>query len=238
MANIEHKDIPEAQLHEPKGASTAQLGHTYVSDGAGGGTWSPPELEGQSAASSGEVPHSDGAGGVSWITQPIAGTLAQGVYDYNDATTAITPIDLTLADTNYKLTNDGAGPFTNLAYGLSNLDHVWIAVDNHFVWENGGALILGDTVDIRFDVEFTTGLNNTEVTIDLELGVGSVPYTLPVIENINVVTAGTIRELRELSIYMGDTNTLSFPSEVKARASKTGATVKVNGWFVRVLHTN
>ena len=238
MADIEHKDIPNIQLHEPKGASTAQQGHTYISDGAGSGSWSPPELEGQGVANIGEVPHSDGAGGISWITQPIAGTLAQGIYDYNDATTAITQIDLTLADTDYKLTNDGAGPNTNLAYGLTGLDHVWQSVDNHFTWEDGGALVLGDTVDIRFDVEFTTALNNTEVTIDLHLGVGNTPYTLPVIENVNVATAGVIRELRELSLYMGDTNTLSFPSEVYARASKTGATVKVNGWFVRVLHTN
>lgn len=39
MANIQHRDIPEAQLHEPKGASTASSGSVYVSDGAGSGTW-------------------------------------------------------------------------------------------------------------------------------------------------------------------------------------------------------
>lgn len=37
---IEHKDIPEAQLHEPKGASTASANNVYVANGSGSGTWS------------------------------------------------------------------------------------------------------------------------------------------------------------------------------------------------------
>ena len=36
---IEHKDVPEVHLHEPKGASTATKGYVYTSDGAGSGIW-------------------------------------------------------------------------------------------------------------------------------------------------------------------------------------------------------
>jgi len=36
---IEHKDIPNANLHEPKGVSTASVNKVYVADGAGSGTW-------------------------------------------------------------------------------------------------------------------------------------------------------------------------------------------------------
>ena len=39
MADIEHKNIPDAGRHEPKGASTAAAGSVYVSDGAGSGSW-------------------------------------------------------------------------------------------------------------------------------------------------------------------------------------------------------
>lgn len=39
MATVQHRDIPEVQLHEPKGASTALAGTTYVASGAGSGTW-------------------------------------------------------------------------------------------------------------------------------------------------------------------------------------------------------
>lgn len=36
---IQHKDLPEAQLHEPKGVSTALQRQVYRSDGAGSGAW-------------------------------------------------------------------------------------------------------------------------------------------------------------------------------------------------------
>ena len=36
---IEHKNITEANLHEPKGVSAATVNKVYVSDGAGSGTW-------------------------------------------------------------------------------------------------------------------------------------------------------------------------------------------------------
>jgi len=39
---IQHRNIPEAQLHEPKGASTATSGQVYTSDGAGSGAWQKP----------------------------------------------------------------------------------------------------------------------------------------------------------------------------------------------------
>lgn len=36
---IQHKDVPDAQRHEPKGASTAVTRTVYHSDGAGSGAW-------------------------------------------------------------------------------------------------------------------------------------------------------------------------------------------------------
>lgn len=36
---VEHKDIGNTNLHEPLGALAASVGQTYVSDGAGSGTW-------------------------------------------------------------------------------------------------------------------------------------------------------------------------------------------------------
>lgn len=37
---IQHADIPEAQLHEPKGVSTAVNGSVYISNGSASGAWS------------------------------------------------------------------------------------------------------------------------------------------------------------------------------------------------------
>lgn len=39
MATIEHKNLPNAQLHEPKGVSAASVDTTYVANGSGSGTW-------------------------------------------------------------------------------------------------------------------------------------------------------------------------------------------------------
>lgn len=39
MANVNHKTLPDAQRHEPKGAAAASVDTVYVSDGAASGTW-------------------------------------------------------------------------------------------------------------------------------------------------------------------------------------------------------
>tara|TARA_R110000772_G_scaffold129472_2_gene237597 strand:- start:12603 stop:13220 length:618 start_codon:yes stop_codon:yes gene_type:complete len=47
---IQHADIPNAGIHEPKGASGALVGQVYIADGAGSGVWTnsltnPSELK-------------------------------------------------------------------------------------------------------------------------------------------------------------------------------------------------
>lgn len=39
MANVEHSQLPDELLHEPKGASTATAGTVYVADGNGSGSF-------------------------------------------------------------------------------------------------------------------------------------------------------------------------------------------------------
>jgi len=45
-----HKDLTGADLHEPKGASSASINTTYFSDGAGSGTWRKVGLSDLSSA--------------------------------------------------------------------------------------------------------------------------------------------------------------------------------------------
>lgn len=209
MATIQHKNIPEAQLHEPKGASTSTTGQILTSTG-GASTWAAPDFTG--------------------LTQ-------QGVYDYNDLATATTPVALTSALTQYELPNDGAGAFTNLTYALPGLANIWDTATDRFDFNNGSVLKLGDTVDIRFDFEVTTTGVNTAVEFDLELGIGGSPYQLVITPFTNFKTAGTYKVIRWLGIYMGDTNTLNNPARVLGQADSTGVTVKVNGWYCRALST-
>lgn len=39
MAKIQHKDLPDQYLHEPKGARTALVGTVYIADGEGAGSF-------------------------------------------------------------------------------------------------------------------------------------------------------------------------------------------------------
>lgn len=213
MADLEHKNIADPNIHEPKGIASAAAGQTYVADGVGGGAWS-------GAATA------------------MTGTVSQGLYDYNDATTTGTPIALTLANTFYDLTNDGAGAFTNKTYALDGLDDIWDVATNQFDWTDGTVLALGDTVDIRVDVDIITTGTNKAFELDIELGVGGAPYKLPIIPLVNFKTAGTYHDVRMMSIYMGDSNTLDNPAKLEAKADGAGVTVVVNGWFIRVNHTN
>lgn len=45
MADIEHANLPDELLHEPKGASTATQGTVYVADGQGSGEFKHIELD-------------------------------------------------------------------------------------------------------------------------------------------------------------------------------------------------
>jgi len=208
MADIQHRNIPEAQLHEVKGASTSAAGQVLTSSG-GASYWATPV--------------------------PVAGTISQGIYDYNDLATATTSIPLTSANTQYEMTNDGTGVFTNKTYALAGVDDLWDTTTNRFDFTG---LSLGDTVDIRVDFEVTISTTNTVVDFALELGLGSSPYQIAVMTPALFKTVQPYQMVHWQGVYMGDSNTLLNPARLLARADKTGVTVKVNGWYIRPLHTN
>lgn len=66
---IQHKNIPDNQLHEPKGIATASEGTIYTSDGAGSGSWALPKVVGQDLAVENAVLVADGEGGTEWLPE-------------------------------------------------------------------------------------------------------------------------------------------------------------------------
>lgn len=208
MPDIQHRNIPEAELHEVRGASTSTAGQILTSTG-GASSWAAPS--------------------------PVAGTLTQGIYDYNDLATSASPIALTSANTQYEMTNDGLGPFTNKAYAVDGIEDVWDVATNRFDFSG---LSLGDTVDIRFDFDIDIGNTNTVVDFALELGIGGNPYQLNVIPpTMDFKVIKSYNVVHWTGVYMGDNNTLLNPARLLARSDKTQATVQVNGWYMRVLHS-
>jgi hypothetical protein len=157
--------------------------------------------------------------------------VQHGVYDYNDTATQTTPISIAAPATFYSLTNNALGAFTNTTYALPSVPNVWFTGTQDFRWTG---LELGDTVDIRLDIEVTSTSVNQDFDLvlfiaDGQPGVYQIPFTV----ERAFKSAGARRVILFSSIYMGDTNTLNNVARFKIKSSGTGS-VKVNGWFVRV----
>ncbi len=89
MANIEHKNLTDAELHEPKGVSAASSNTVYVADGAGSGSWSQAPYKYTLNVKLADI----STAGSAYVVAPIAGTI-QKIYSVID--TAITVADATL----------------------------------------------------------------------------------------------------------------------------------------------
>lgn len=214
MANIQHRDIPDAQRHEPKGASTAAAGTAYVSDGAGSGSWT-------------------NLGAINKGTGTFSQIQVQGWEDQHDTATTGTPIAVPGTSTYVYLTNNGAGTYTNESYILNGRSSAWSTGSNQFNWASSG-MVLGDTCDLRIDIYVTTTAANQTVDVDLEMGIGSGSgYDLEFIHT-QYKTAGIQHLVFPLTFYMGNPETLNYPSKVKVK-SDAAATVVVNGWFLRTV---
>ncbi len=87
---VEHKDIAEVNLHEPKGVSAAAIGEVYEADGAGSGAWTPKKsaqmdtLDASLAGKGGyDVVVNSTATGFEYV--PAAGSLFGSVYFNSNA---------------------------------------------------------------------------------------------------------------------------------------------------------
>lgn len=152
-----------------------------------------------------------------------------GWIDYNDLATVTTPIPLTVAGTFYKMTNDGAGAFSNNTYKIAAHGEIWNTTTDTFDFSD---VPLGSTVDFRVDITVTTSGVNRDVTARLALGQGASPYTL----NIGVRSfklAGSYQITRWYSIYIADANTRDNGGHFEVSSDNTGDSVVVNGWYVR-----
>ena len=99
---IEHANIPEAGLHEPKGASTAAANRVYKSDGAGSGDWLQVDLNTLKGTATNSTPSgrylvSDGSGGLDEVPAISYGSMVVTNNSTNFSVTAAS--DSTLATT-------------------------------------------------------------------------------------------------------------------------------------------
>lgn len=159
----------------------------------------------------------------------VSMTPQGGWADYNDLATATTPINHTGGGTTY-LTNDEAGAFTNKNWANPSITDVWDAAGGVFDWTE---LAIGDTVDIRVDLDITTTAVNQEIDVDLEMASGHANQFDTHFGRGAYKAAGTYKVSQLNSIYMGDASILAEPAKFKF-TSANNATIKVNGWYCRV----
>lgn len=162
--SIEHKDIPDSERHEPKGASTALSGTVYVSDGAGSGSWVIPEPKGAGTALEGQQYFSDGAGSGQWL-YPVTGWAnyadSAGVSQVLDTTPTILTINSLGANTDED----------HLPREIRGVTSLWDNVDNLIT-----PIAVGDSYDVRIDLTVTaiTGVP-TYILFQLDIGTAGVP---------------------------------------------------------------
>lgn len=164
-------------------------------------------------------------------TVNVADLSTYGWIDDNDAATSSSPIAYVGGSGFVALTNDRQGVTTNDSERPSWMSApLFDTSTNQFDWSE---LRIGDTLDIRLDVQVTTSSPNQDIEIRLFLGIGDPgAYSLPYDEE-SIKSTGLHQVLRFSGIYMGDSVTLNNPGQFRL-SSPDNASIVVNGWYVKI----
>jgi len=156
-----------------------------------------------------------------------------GYFDYNDLATQTTPLNA-VANVALKLTNDTEGANTSTDQNPYGVSYVWDYTTNQF---NFSELEVGDTIDVRVHVQVTTTTSNQKVSLKARFGIGSVSQFENAIYE-NVFKSSGLHEISFVApFYMGSTYITDYPAELYL-TTDASATVKVDGWYVRILRKN
>ena len=172
MANVEHNTITDPEIHEPKGASTANAGEIYVANGAGSGVWTPEKLpELLSSANAGEILVADGLGDGTFIPfEDVAGATHAVSYIANNAQA------ITIAT---------GGTFQQVVHASI----VWtpIEADGYLSWDNAAKTFVVSATGAGHYLVHCHGSwtgNTTSDVIDFGLSVGAS------VSDLNVLNTG------------------------------------------------
>lgn len=164
---IEHASIPESGLHEPKGASTASSNTTYVSDGAGSGSWKKVDANAMQGAvqnndEAGLSLVADGAGGFKPSILPGTARASMNLTQNNVATPVTEATSSDLSDNS---------DFTEvaLAFGFSEVQDVTTGSDSLTIdvagtyridfWANVKSSASASVIAVKFAINGTDFVN-------------------------------------------------------------------------------
>lgn len=167
--------------------------------------------------------------GIAWVNAFPLSSSGFGWENYQDVTTTASPIDMTLADTWYDLTNDGEGSLTTTTFAPAGVGPLWDDVTNTLDFST---LSVGDDLRIRFDVDVvTSGANHG---IDCQIVYGPSYGYSNIFLNTTIKSAGTHKLFMEFSLAMFNVATRDNPAKLQVRSDAAGDDVVVNGWKIAV----
>lgn len=153
-----------------------------------------------------------------------------GFADYNDAATGVTPISVGVS-TWVKLTNDKLGPNTKIDALPSGVTNLWNNVTNQLVLTE---LPVNTMVEIRADMIVTTTAANQIVKFLSQFAIGNpIEFGLEASAN-QFKTAGAQKLVIHGAFYIGSEPVRTNPAEFRIW-SDAACTVRVNGWYIRVI---
>lgn len=145
MTTIQHKDIPDAQLHEPKGVAAAAAGYVYVANGTGGGVWKKAgsdsllALSGDTGSSNKKLV-TNGANGFTLREDNVYGSQTITANSTAIALTAVADITFNTPTQYTLLTGAGAPWVGEVLYGVTfNTDRLTVPVTGVYqihLWMN------------------------------------------------------------------------------------------------------
>lgn len=155
---------------------------------------------------------------------------ATGFADYNDALTAVTPISVS-PSTWTKLTNNKLGPQTKIDALPSGVTNLWNKYTNHLALAE---LPVNTMIEIRVDLIVTTTTANQVVKLRTQFGIGSASEFSCEMSEGHFKTSGAKTIVGNFHAYIGNADIKNNPAEIRIW-SDAACTVRVNGWFIRVI---
>ena len=180
IANIQHKDIPDSQRHEPKGIDSAAQHQVYIANGVGSGSWSKVgslnlHNLGSDGGVAGKIILTDGANGFNSKVFSSYGVM--GITNNANSFVIGAATDPTLQTTSDYVLFTGAGaPFVGeMLYGTTfNTDRLTVSVAGVYeirFWSSIGAFPSNTAkVGARFRINGTTWSSRTAVTKSNSVG--------------------------------------------------------------------
>jgi len=154
-----------------------------------------------------------------------------GYFDHNDLETHTTPISFT-SGVLTKLTNDTLGAFTDLSKAPYGVTNVWDDGLNQFDFSQ---MDVGDTIDLRIDLDVTTTGTNKTLKMFIKFGIGTPSEFMKFIDAVEFKTAVTNENVTaNIPFYLGSEDIKNAPAELYVLADTSGS-LKVNGWYTRII---